>query len=85
MRHFNRRATQQQRRLVKQVQKVDANHFFNLLTGPQLLEMVEAQLPEHRELELTRFRGHLNILVEEVSVNGKDEKTVSAGVSAADG
>lgn len=45
----NRRSARQQRRLVKQVQKVEANHFFNLLTSAQLLERVEAQLPEHRE------------------------------------
>ena len=55
----------QQRRLAKQAQKIDANHFFNLLTGPQLLEVVEAQLPEHRErqfpptLTLAMFLGQV--------------------------
>jgi hypothetical protein len=44
-----RRSLPRQRRLAKQAQKVDAEHFFNLLTGPQLLETVEALLPEHRE------------------------------------
>ncbi len=48
MSHCNRPLLSQQRRLAKQVQKIYANHFFNLLTGPQLLEAVEAQLPEHR-------------------------------------
>jgi len=47
--YCNRPSLQQQRRVAKHVQKVDANHFFNLLTGPQLLEPVESLLPEHRE------------------------------------
>ena len=52
MTHCNRPSLPQQRRLAKQAQKIDANHFFNLLTGPQLLEAVEALLPEHRERQL---------------------------------
>ena len=52
-RNFNRRSAQQQRRLAKQVQTVDANHFFNLLTNPQMLGRVEDQLPEHRERQFT--------------------------------
>lgn len=49
MRQSNHQSKQQQRRVAKQVEQVDANHFFNLLTGPELLETVEALLPEHRE------------------------------------
>ncbi len=80
MRHFNRRATQQQRRLVKQVQKVDANHFFNLLTGPQMLETVEAQLPAHRErrfpptLTLAMFLGQV------MSADGSCQNAVNEAV-----
>ncbi len=44
-----RQSLQRQRRVAKQVQKVDANHFYNLLTGPQLLGQVEAHVPEHWE------------------------------------
>ena len=47
--HLNRQSRQQQRRIAKHAEGVDANHFFNLLTSPQLLDAVEAQLPEHRE------------------------------------
>jgi hypothetical protein len=47
--HFSRRSARQQRQIAKHLKKVDANHFFNLLTSPQLLERVEAHLPEHRE------------------------------------
>jgi hypothetical protein len=61
--HFNARSAQQQRRLAQQLEKVDANSFFNLLTGPDLLEQVEAHLPDHRErkfpptLTLSMFLG----------------------------
>jgi len=49
MSHFNRAAAQQQHHIGKQSQKIDANHFFNLLTSPELLDLVEEQLPEYRE------------------------------------
>lgn len=45
----NGRSKQQQRTLSKQIKKVDALHFFNLLTSPQLLELIEALLPDYRE------------------------------------
>jgi len=63
--NFNRSSAQQQRHLAKHAQKVDANHFFNLLTDPRMLETVEAQLPEHRErqfpptLTLAMFLGQI--------------------------
>ncbi len=63
--NFNCRSAQQQRHFAKRVQKVDANHFFNLLTDPQMLGMVEEQLPEHRErqfpptLTLAMFLGQM--------------------------
>jgi len=41
--NFNCRSAQQQRHLAKQVQTVDANHFFNLLTDARMLGTVEAQ------------------------------------------
>jgi hypothetical protein len=36
-------------RIRRQVHQVGAVDFFNMLTGPQLLEITEAYLPEHRE------------------------------------
>ena len=63
--NFNCRSAQQQRHLAKRAQKVDANHFFNLLTDPRMLGTVEAQLPEHRErqfpptLTLAMFLGQI--------------------------
>ena len=38
--NFNGRSAQQQRHLAKRAQQVDANHFFNLLTDPRMLETV---------------------------------------------
>jgi hypothetical protein len=42
-------AARQQRRILNHAQNADANGFFNLLTGPQLLGAVESLLPDHRE------------------------------------
>jgi len=39
----------QQQRFRKQAANSDAFSFFNLLTGPELLDQVESLLPEHRE------------------------------------
>ncbi len=42
-------AAPQRRRIQSRVDNADAKGFFNLLTGPELLEDVEALVPEHRE------------------------------------
>ena len=39
----------QQRRIRKHARDSDAYTFFNLLTGPELLDQVESLLPPHRE------------------------------------
>jgi len=47
----------------RNVREVEAVDFFNLLTGPELLEMTDSLLPEHRErlypptLALSMFMG----------------------------
>jgi len=43
------RSQQHQHRVAAQVHGVQAVDFFNVLTGPQLLEKTEARLPLHRE------------------------------------
>ncbi len=43
------RSKQQRDRIGRQVRRANAVDFFNLLTGPELLEMTEEHLPEHRE------------------------------------
>jgi hypothetical protein len=40
---------QHQKRIGRCARQIEAVDFFNVLTGPQLLEMTEAHLPEHRE------------------------------------
>ena len=41
--------TIQRSQISKQAKTLDPYRFFNLLTGPELLDAVEEQLPEHRE------------------------------------
>ena len=43
------RSQQHQDRIRRQAHRAGAVDFFNVLTGPELLEMTEAHLPEHRE------------------------------------
>ncbi|MBK1632600.1 hypothetical protein CKO31_18005 [Thiohalocapsa halophila] len=45
-------AAARQRRVQSRIDNADAYGFFNLLTGPELLDDVEALLPEHRERPL---------------------------------
>ena len=79
---FNCRSAQQQRHLGKRAQKVDANYFFNLLTDPRMLGMVEAQLPEHRErqfppsLTLAMFLGQI------MSADGSCQNAVNEAIVA---
>ena len=40
---------QHRARISRQIRQAGAVDFFNILTGTELLEMTEAQLPEHRE------------------------------------
>jgi hypothetical protein len=43
------RSEQHRQTIRRRVQRGDAVGFFNLLTGPELLNVTESQLPEHRE------------------------------------
>lgn len=51
MKDRNARIQSQQHRksICRRVRQIEAVDFFNALTGPELLEMTEAHLPEHRE------------------------------------
>ena len=81
-RNFIPQSAQQQRRVAQQVQQVDANHFFNLLTGPEFLATVEAQLPAHRErqypptMTLAMFLGQV-MSADGSCQNAVDEAAVS--------
>lgn len=80
MHQNNGRLQQQQRRLAKQVQKVDANHFFNLLTSPQLLESVKTLLPEYRERKYPPTACLAMFLGQVLSADGSCQRAVNEAV-----
>lgn len=53
MNNSNVPCNKQQRPTTEQAEGFSSNHFFNLLTSPQLLEIVEAHLPEYRERQFS--------------------------------
>ncbi len=79
-RNFMPQSSEQQHRLAKQVQQVDANHFFNLLTGPELLEAVEAQLPAHRERHYPPTMTLAMFLGQVMSADGSCQNAVNEAV-----
>jgi hypothetical protein len=42
-------AQQHRKHISRRTRGIEAVDFFNLLTGPELLEVTESHLPEHRE------------------------------------
>lgn len=74
--HFSGRSARQQRQVAKQLKKVDANHFFNLLTSPQLLERVETHLPEHRERKFPPTVALAMFLGQVMSADGSCQNAV---------
>jgi hypothetical protein len=81
-RNFSRRRTQQQRSFARHAQTADATHFFNLLTGPQLLECVEAHLPEHRERKFPPTATLAMFLGQVMSADRSCQNAVNAAVTA---
>lgn len=49
MSHRNAQRDQQQQRIRQRTRDCTDVDFFNLLTGPELLEITESLLPDHRE------------------------------------
>lgn len=74
--HFNGRSARQQRQIAKHVEKVDANHFFSLLTSSRLLEWVEAHLPEHRERKFPPTVALAMFLGQVMSADGSCQNAV---------
>jgi hypothetical protein len=64
-RNAERLSQQHLKQISRRVREVEAVDFFNLLTGPELLEMTDSLLPEHRErlypptLALSMFMGQV--------------------------
>lgn len=69
---------QHAREVVHRTRSIEAVDFFNLLTGPELLQMTDALLPEHRErlypptLALSLFMGQV------LSEDGSCQKAVDS-------
>lgn len=76
----SRRRARQQHQLAKQVKKVDANHFFNLLTEPRMLTLVEAQLPEHRERKFPPTVALAMFLGQVMSADGSCQNAVDEAI-----
>lgn len=80
MRQSTRRSLTRQRHIAKQLRNVESNQFFNLLTGPELLERVEGLLPEYRErkfpptLTLAMFLGQV------LSADGSCQNAVNEAI-----
>ena len=81
---------QHRKRISRRAREIDAVDFFNVLTGPELLDKTEAYLPEHRErlypptVTLSMFM--MQALNEDGScqkaVNGWAARRVAEGLSA---
>jgi len=81
---------QHRKRIGRRVREIEAVDFFNVLTGPELLDKTEAYLPEHRErlypptVTLSMFM--MQALNEDGScqkaVNGWAARRVAEGLSA---
>ncbi|MDZ7768065.1 MAG: IS4 family transposase [Woeseiaceae bacterium] len=77
---FKRQCAAQQWGIAKQARQIDANHFFNLLTGPELLDVVEEQLPEHRERLYPPTQVLAMFLAQAMSADGSCQQVVNEAI-----
>ena len=77
MHPIQRAATRQQRRLHHHVGNTDSYDMFNLLTGPKLLDQVEALLPNHREREFPPTETLSMFLAQALSADGSCRQAVN--------
>ena len=68
---------QQQRRVRSQVQNGDSYAFFNLLTGPELLDTVESVLPPHRERQFPPTETLSMFLAQALNADRSCQKAVN--------
>ena len=72
------RANDQQRKRVSQhIASTDSYAFFNLLTGPQLLDKVESLLPQHRERQFPPTETLSMFLAQALSTDGSCRAVVN--------
>ena len=67
----------QQKRVSHHAASTDSYAFFNLLTGPQLLDKVESLLPEHREREFPPTETLSMFLAQALSADGSCREVVN--------
>jgi hypothetical protein len=67
---------QQQRRVCARVRNSDSYAFFNLLTGPELFDKVEAMLPQHRERRFPPTETLSMFLAQALSADRSCQKAV---------
>ena len=72
------RSKNQQKYVADHVRATDGYGFFNLLTGPELLDIVEAQLPEHRERVFTPTVTLALFMAQALSSDGSCQNTVNS-------
>ena len=77
MHRSQRAAVQQQRRVRHHAGNTDSQAMFNLLTGPQLLDRVEALLPEHRERDFPPTETLSMFLAQSLSANGSCQQALN--------
>lgn len=79
MRQTTRKRTKnQQKHIADHARKTDCHGFFNLLTGPKLLDAVEAQLPEYRQRLYTPTVTLSLFMAQALSSDGSCQNTVNA-------
>lgn len=67
----------QQQRIHHHINNTDSYTMFNLLTGPQLFEQVEAQLPAHRERLFPPTETLSMFLAQSLSADGSCQQVVN--------
>jgi hypothetical protein len=77
MQDAKRNARSQQHRVRAQVKGSDAYAFFNLLTGPELLDQVESLLPPHRERKFPPTETLSMFLSQALSADRSCQKAVN--------
>lgn len=79
--HASRRPTlEQQKRIQRRCETTDAYAFFNLLTGPQLLDGVEELLPAHRERLFPPTETLAMFLAQSLAADGSCRQAVNDAV-----
>lgn len=77
MNRSRRARTHQQKHLRQHLENTDSYNFFNILTGPELLDQVESLLPEHRERLFPPTETLSMFLAQALSADRSCQRTVN--------